>query len=116
LVKHQSNKEAKSYVIALNNKEQIALARRSISEPHNENLPRIVMGKVRAEKDDYNTHVLSENNVNWSWELYDIEFSSLGSINCDTNPQLIEELLPKFIHSEQRLCPWNYRIVEELER
>ena len=116
LVKHQSNKEAKSYIIALTDPEKIELARASIKDPSNENIPRIVMGKVKKETEQYNSNWQSENNVNWSWELYDIEFSSLGSINCDTNPQILEEFLPKFVKEKRNICPWNYRIVEELKR
>ena len=87
-----------SFALPLSRAEDIAYARRLMSEPDNHSLHRIIIAKIAAGRDGINRNYLRAGAPEWSWHVEKfMSFSdgtdnAWGALSIDTNPSDYAEL------------------------
>lgn len=102
-----------SFIVALEDPNQIQKARDIIAHPEN---GMILFGRIRKDQLGWNRPLLNKIKTPFSWTVAEVtNFAQIGSITCDGSPSLVEEQLPQWLVQE-RICFWNYRVTRELTR
>lgn len=101
-----------AFVIALDDPQKIATAREQITHPE---LEKIVVAKVGLGSGNFNRAFMSADKSPYSWSVTQVDaFADFANIDCDGNPDLVEERLQRKLMEGGRICFWRYRVVREL--
>ncbi len=101
-----------SFVIALDNNQQIETARDQIRNPA---LEKIVVAGIELSHGNNNRNFLSRDKAVYSWHVNRVDaFADFAHIDCDGSPDLTEERLEQKLTEGGRICFWRYRVVREL--
>lgn len=108
------NLHSQSFVVRLEDSQQIEQARAQIKDPAGL-LPRILSARVTYKPQNHNRNFASQNKTTWSWHIEQVyTFADFGSTACNGSPEMIEELLLPFIENSGIICFWNFHVVKEL--
>ncbi|UYL08011.1 hypothetical protein B9G69_013250 [Bdellovibrio sp. SKB1291214] len=113
LISTKTPSENGSFVIALDDAETIATAREQIRRPE---LEKIVVARIALNTGPgINRNFQARDKAPYSWNVTDVDaFGDFAHIDCDGNPDLVEERLQQKINEGGRICFWRYRVVREL--
>lgn len=105
-----NSEKTQAYIAGIDDPTLIQKARKSITDGS----PLIVFARIRGQTLGWNRNFFSKNLPPYSWETEEVtNIAEIGSIACDGNPNLVEEQIPYWLIAE-RICFWNYRVLEEL--
>jgi hypothetical protein len=113
MISTKTPSENGSFVIALDDEETIATAREQIRRPE---LEKIVVARIALNNGpSINRNFQSRDKAPYSWNVTYVDaFGDFAHIDCDGNPDLVEERLQQRINEGGRICFWRYRVVREL--
>lgn len=113
LISTKTPSENGSFVIALDDEETIATAREQIRRPE---LEKIVVARIGLNTGlGSNRNFQARDKAPYSWNVTYVDaFGDFAHIDCDGNPDLVEERLQQKINEGGRICFWRYRVVREL--
>lgn len=112
LVSTRQTQATAAFVIALDDASTIAKAREQIDQPE---LEKIVVAQVTLGSGNFNRAMLAKDKSPYSWSVSKIDaFADFAQIDCDGNPDLVEERLEKKLQEGGRICFWRYRVTREL--
>ncbi|WP_413557126.1 hypothetical protein [Bdellovibrio sp. HCB209] len=112
LISTKTPSENGSFVIALDDEDTINTAREQIRRPE---LEKIVVARVALGSGGVNRNFQARDKSPYSWNVTYVDaFGDLAHIDCDGNPDLVEERLQQRLNEGGRICFWRYRVVREL--
>lgn len=111
----ENSEQTQSFVIELEDPDLIQQARKQVQLPH-AHISRMLVARV-----EMGSHLLNYNprdkwQTPWAWHVEQVyRFADFGSIDCDGNPELLEQTLNWWLKNRNGLiCFWNYKIKNEL--
>ncbi|MEK2688614.1 BP74-related protein [Bdellovibrio sp. GT3] len=113
MISTKSPSENGSYVIGLDDSETIATAREQIQNP---DLEKIVVARIALSPGlSVNRNFQARDKSPYSWNVTHVDsFGDFAHLDCDGNPDLVEERLQQRLSEGGRICFWRYRVVREL--
>lgn len=112
LVSTRDKNPKAAFVIALDESQKIATAREQIAHPE---LEKIVVASVGIGSGNFNRAFMAPDKSPYSWSVNQVDgFADFAHIDCDGNPDLVEERLERKLLEGGRICFWRYRVVREL--
>ncbi len=113
LISTKTPSENGSFVIGLDDEETIATAREQIHRPE---LEKIIVARIALGVGPVaNRNFQARDKAPYSWNVTYVDaFGDFAHIDCDGNPDLVEERLQQRLNEGGRICFWRYRVVREL--
>lgn len=100
-----------SYIVRLDNPEQIQEARSIITE----NKQRIIHGEIALGHGGFNRDFNSQYKSPYTWHFKSVSgFSELASDACNGDPLKLETHLTDWLNSNPYACFWSYRLIKEI--
>jgi hypothetical protein len=111
------NHRNQSFLLPLDDPDDIAQARSLIAQGPGGSVGSIVTARIEAGGDGFNRDVRAPQQSLWSWRIVEFEgFADLAIELCDGWPGWVEEYPQAFIdNTGGRICFWGYTVVAELD-
>lgn len=106
-----SYKASDNFIIKVTNKELQDQLQRNIDFP-NEQLPRMLFGKIHLGHDNTNRRLAVESSPSWNWNFTLESISDFGSIQCNASPQQIADFSTHYLN--RNICFWNMKVIREI--